>query len=300
MAREVVYLPARRKGLILHGLAGLLFGAASGLAIYLATQQTVGSKFVLLILLSLVLLIPFGVSIYNGYALARASYSLERDGLRLRWGLRAEDVPIVDIEWIRKSSELAYHLPLPFMRFPGALLGVVNAPGLGEVEFMAADAAALVLIATPRRVFAISPVNPGQFISDFQRNLELGSLSPIRSATTLPAAYLQTVWADARARILLLLGLILSLALFILTSLIISTRTSISLGYTASGAPVEPGPPEQLLLLPVLGALAYAADLLVGLYFYRHLPFRPAAYLLWTASVLTPLLLLVAVFFLTG
>lgn len=294
-----VYYPARKKGLFFHILAALFFAALSGISMWLAIRQAVGSYFVLLLILSLGLVVPFAVSAYNGYSLAQASYVLERDGLLLRWGLRAEDIPIVEVEWVRPATELAYHLKLPFMRFPGAVLGTVNSEGLGLVEFLASDFNALVLIATPRKIFAISPANPAQFISDFQRNLELGSLSPIPSATTLPAAYLQSVWADRRARTLMLTGLILSLALFILTSLIIPTRASISLGFTNAGVPIEPGPPEQLLLLPVLGALTFFLDFLAGLYFYRHHPLRPAAFLLWIGGVLTPLLLIAAVLFLT-
>jgi len=44
-------------------------------------------------------------------------------GLRLRWGLRAEDIPLPEIEWIRPASDLGFHLPKPFLSMPGALLG---------------------------------------------------------------------------------------------------------------------------------------------------------------------------------
>ena len=61
--------------------------------------------------------------------------------------------------------------------------------------------------------------------------------------------------------------------------------------------PVKPGPPERLLLLPVLGTFTYVLDLLVGLYLYRFLPLRPVSFLLWVGAVITPVMLIMAVAF---
>jgi hypothetical protein len=53
----------------------------------------------------------------------------------------------------------------------------------------------------------------------------------------------------------------------------------------------------QVLLLPVLAGLAYAADLILGFFFYRQEERRPLAYLLWAGGVITPLAFLIAAFF---
>jgi hypothetical protein len=225
----------------------------------------------------------------------QARYSLERDGLRLRWGLRAEDIPLPDVEWVRPASDLAFRLPLPFLPAPGSILGTINVPDLGPVEFMAADLASMLLIATPHKVYAISPADPQSFVAAFQRVVEMGSLSPLPRATTLPAAYLQFVWSDRLARYLAVTGLLLTVTLFVVVGLVIPSHSSIALGWTSSGVPIEPGPPERLLLLPVLGTFTYVLDLLLGLYLYRFLPLRPVSFLLWVAAVITPVLLIVAV-----
>jgi hypothetical protein len=291
----LLFLPPRRQGLILHSGMALLLAAADAISFFYAAQQAVGSYFVLLLLLSLALLAPFILVCYRGYALMQARYSLERDGLRLRWGLRAEDIPLPDVEWVRPASDLAFRLPLPFLPTPGSILGTINVPDLGPVEFMAADLGSMLLIATPHKVYAISPADPQSFVAAFQRVVEMGSLSPLPSATTLPAAYLQSVWSDRPARYLNLVGLLLTVALFVVVGLVIPSHTSIALGWTSSGVPVKPGPPERLLLLPVLGTFTYILDLLVGLYLYRFLPLRPVSFLLWIASLITPILLIVAV-----
>ncbi len=103
------------------------------------------------------------------------------------------------------------------------------------------------------------------------------------------------MWGDRSARYLILVALLLTVTLFIVVALVIPSRTSIALGWTSSGLPVEPGPPERLLLLPVLCTFTFVLDLLIGLYLYRFLPLRPVSFLLWAGAVITPILLIVAV-----
>lgn len=292
------FLPERRAGLILHTLAFLALAGGTAASVWMATQQQAGANFVLFILLALALFFPVPLVAYRGYALLTAHYSVERDGLRIRWGLRGEDIPLPDIEWVRPASDLAFNLPLPRLSWPGAVLGSLNVRDLGPVEYIGSDRSILLLVATPNRIYAISPADPMAFVRAFQYATEMGSISPLHSFSARPAAFLRGVWGDTPARILVSAGLLLTLALFVLVSLLIPNRATISLGFSASGLPVEPTASAQLLLLPVLCVFAFIADLIGGLYFYRNQP-RPVAYLFWTGGVLTPVMLLVAILFLT-
>jgi len=294
-----LFRPARRAGLILHTIASIVLAAGSTLALWYAFQQQVGLRFALFILVGLLVFIPLPLVIYRGYALLTARYVIERDGLLLRWGLRAEDIPLPDIEWVRSAASLAFDLPLPRLAAPGAIIGVMNVGDLGTVEYMAADRARMLLLATPRRVYAISPADPAAFVDAFRDATEMGSLTPIRSVSVRPAAFLRGVWGDRAARWMLLVALVLTLGLFTLVSLLIPTLAQVSLGYDITSLPVEPGPPATLMLLPVLGIFTFIADLVGGLFFYRYIEQRPVAYLLWGAAILTPLLLLGAVLLIT-
>ncbi len=278
------------------GAAIFLLGSSAGLMI-LALQQQVGALFVFFLLLSLILFAPLPVMIYRTYALSNAYYSLERDGLRIRWGLRAEDIPLPEIEWVRPASDMGFRLPLPWLKVPGAILGTRHSAELGLIEYLASDQDSLILIATPQKVYAISPEDARGFVRAFQYTIELGSLTPLKAYSVLPAAFAQRVWNERPARISLIIGFLLTLALLIYVSLLIPTRGAISLGFTAQLQPAEPGPPERLLLLPVLGLMAYLADLLAGMYFYRRPEDRPTAYMLWISSAFTPILLFLATFF---
>ncbi len=281
--------------MIVHVTAALLLAGVSGFSLWFAFQQALGAYFVLLLIFSLLLLPLVAITVYHSYALQQAAYSLERDGLRLRWGLRAEDIPLPDVEWVRPANELGFDLPLPALHLPGAILGTRHVEGLGIVEFLASDARALLLIATPSKVYAISPDNPGAFMRNVQRAMEMGSIAPISSRTALPAAYLQMVWADRRARALILSGLGITLLLFVIVSVIIPSRPEISLGYTSDVTPMPPTSSDRLFLLPVLASFAFAADLIGGLFFYRRIEQRRVAYLLWASSSMTGLLLILAV-----
>jgi hypothetical protein len=290
--------PPRRTGVIVQVVLALVLSAAVGIALWNATLIQAGLYFVFLLLISLILLFPLGITIYRAYALLQARYSLERDGLRLRWGLRAEDIPLPLIEWVRPASDMGFRMPLPLGALPGGILGTRNIEGLGPVEYMASDIKKMLLIATPEKIFVISPANTSAFIRTFQRSNELGSLSPIPSRTALPATFFRRVLSDQPARIMMVAGLVLTVILFVTVSLLIPTRAEVVLGFDSQGQPLDTTASDWLLLLPVLATFAYIVDLIGGLYFFRNPPGQPIAYLLWTAGMITPLLLLVAVVFL--
>jgi hypothetical protein len=288
-----VFLPPRQNGLVVHvALSSLLLGG-SAFAFWSAVRIGEGGYFVLLMMLGLALLPPAVLAVYRGYALLRAAYFLERNGLRIRWGLRLEDIPLNEIDWVRPAGEVR----LPFAALPGAVLGSQHQAELGEVEFLASDARRLLLVGTVRGVFAVSPADPRAFMRTFQRVMEMGSLDALTPFSARPAMFLRTVWKDRAARWLMLAGLGSTLVLFALASLAIPQREGISLGFDRYGMPHEPIPAVQLLLLPVLAALIWGMDVLLGLYLYRNPQNRPVAYLLWAGCALTPLLLLIALAF---
>jgi hypothetical protein len=297
MSEALAFRPPRQRGILFHSTMILALGSTSVLAFLVGMNQQSPRNFVLLLILSLLLFAPLPWIVYRIYALIRAHYRLERDGLRLRWGLRAEDIPLPEVEWVRRSEDLAASLPIPPLSWPGAMLGMVNTADLGPVEYMASTARSLVLIATPGRVYAISPEDPQAFLYNFQRTLEMGSLTPLPSSSVLPAAYLTQIWRDRLARIFLMSGAALTVLLFVAVSLIIPGRALASLGFSPAGAPLSPVPSAQLLLLPILGAFMFLVDLATGLFFYRRQQHRVIAYIVWASSVAASLLLGAALLF---
>ncbi|MCE1253443.1 MAG: PH domain-containing protein [Anaerolineae bacterium] len=292
MFQPGIFLPEKRSGLVFQIGLALFFLALSGLGFLMASQQEEGFYFMLWMAAALLFLPPAVLLIYRAYALFQARYVLEREGLRLRWGLRAEDIPISRIEWIRPVNELGFDLDFPLIRWPGALVGVETTDGLGPVEFMASDAERLLLVATPEKIYAISPEDTKNFLRQFQLMIELGSLSELPSFSAQPTVFMQQIWTDRFARLLILIGLGATFLLFIFVSVYIPTRPWVSLGFDAAGQPMPPGPPETLLLFPVLAGVLFGVDLGVGFYFYRREGSALLAYITWGSSVIIPVLLL--------
>lgn len=199
--------------------------------------------------------------------------------------------------WVRPASESGLSVPLPLIRWPGAILGTRRLPDGARLEFLAGNARHLVLIATMERIYAISPEEPGEFLQVYENLMEMGSLVHLPARSIYPAFLLARVWTDRLARALLLAGAGLAFALLIIVSFAIPTSDTISLGFGPQGGQRDPVPSVQLLLLPVLNAFFFLVDLLLGMLLYRRGYSQLLAYLLWGSGVLTGLLFLVAVLF---
>src|SRR5512137_1790452 len=120
--------PPRQRGLVIHIVLAILLGAISGLALWLTFQTPVGLLFAVYVLLFFATAIPTPFLAYRAYALTRANYFLDRNTLRLVWGLRAEDIPVTDVEWIRPVAGLLAPINLPWFRLPGGILGMTRQP----------------------------------------------------------------------------------------------------------------------------------------------------------------------------
>jgi hypothetical protein len=87
--------------------------------------------------------------------------------------------------------------------------------------------------------------------------------------------------------------------LLALVSFIIPTTPTISLRFDVNGTPLEYVPSVQLMVLPVLNTSFFIGDFLIGLFLYRKYENQQLAYLLWGSSVLTGILFLGALMFIS-
>ncbi|MEW6718261.1 MAG: PH domain-containing protein [Chloroflexota bacterium] len=297
MSERFSFSPPRRTGVLLHGALIILFTAVGVLGILYAAQASVVPLFLLYLLPSLIALgLVFWLS-FRLFSLIRSEYTLERNGVSLRWGFRVEEIPMFDVRWVRLADEVSYRLPLPPLRLPGAIVGRRRSAALGEIEYIAATTRGLVLIATSKRIYAISPSDLETCISAYRYLAELGSLEPIEAHSLYPVGLFVRVWSTQWVRFLLLAGAFLGLILFVGVSLVVIFRPEVSLGFDATGQPLPPLPAVRLFLFPVLNSMAFFVDLFLGLIVFRQEATRPLAYLLWCAGLLTSLLFLVAMFF---
>ena len=295
--KQVNFPPSRQRGVAVHTILLVLSFLATGALAFLASRTPVDFRFMIIILSAALFFSLSLVLLYRLYALQNANYSLEIDHLTLLWGLRVEQIPVSDIEWVRPMTTLAAPLRLPLFRLPGSILGNRRHRDLGPVEFLASDEKSLLLVATRRRVFVISPEDVEGFLQNIQRAIEMGSLSPSLSQSVYPSSVVGLAWESSLVRYLWLAGLLLNIGLLAWISLISPDLGKISLGFLPSGAPDQAVPGSALILLPIVSLFVYIAGWLAGLSFYRREDQRSLANIVWTSGVFSTLLFLVAVLF---
>lgn len=294
---EFVFQPVRRAGTIFQAIVLTIMISAGLVGFWQAFQARIGPAFLLWLLPVLAAFIVVPVLAYRFYALQHATYTLGREGIRLRWGLRAEEIPIASILWVNLAVELSAPLPPPRLYWPGGVLGRRHLLGAGEVEFMASTTKDLVVIATTGKYYAISPETSENFILAFQRCIEMGSLSPLPARSAYPTLLLIRVWQSRTARALLLGGMLLSMALLVWVSLVIPGRGQVVFGFRPGSQSGDLVPAVRLLLLPILNTFFFLIDFFLGLFYFRREERQSISYLVWGAGVLTPLLFLIAVWF---
>lgn len=300
MTNQQVFRPPRTAGFLLH--VGLFLVLLAGIVILMIQifSRPVGWSLALYLIGSLLLIVLLPFIAYRGYALLHASYTIERDGLRVRWGLRSEDVPLTEVLWVREAADLVVPLRLPRFSLPGAILGESKHEELGRMEFIASDASSLVIVSAFNKTFILSPEDPADFTRRFQRVIEMGSLAPISPHTAVPAAFFKQVFKDRLGKVLVPFSVALAILVMLITSLLIPFKELMPLGYDRTGQPLEAVPSSRLLLLPVIGLIMNLIDLIGGFYAYRRPETRVTAYFLWAAGIITSLLLLIAVLLLIG
>jgi len=289
--------PPKKNGLIVHGIIILVLAVIAIIAFINLTRVDVGPAFLISLLIALFSFTPIPFLAYRAYSLRQADYYLDRDSLAINWGLRVEDIPLSDIEFIRSVDDLTHPLTLPALPIPGGLLGTRRHPDLGAVEFLASDAKKLLIVATAKRVFIISPENPSGLAQTFARATELGSITPAEAKSIYPSFVVTQAWESGLARYLWLSGLFLNIGLFVWASLIIPSTPFVSLGPQFSGSTLETVPSSQLIIFPLAGLLLSVVGWIAGLYFYRWEKERVLAFIVWGSSTFTSLLFLLAVLF---
>lgn len=294
MDYPITFYPRRRAGFLFHLFALALLLAGGGYALWQAANAQMGTTFVVYLLPASLAILIAGQLLFSLYGLWTASYTLDRDGVRLRWGLRAEDIPGDAILWVASEREVPFRLRFPFIRWPGAVVGARRIPE-GRLEFMSDRSRNLVLIATLNGIYVVSPDRLAEFLKVFGAIAEQGVIAPLEAHSEDTSDLLAGFWADLPARYLVIAGLSLAVLLTLSTIFLAAGRETVVLH--PGSLIMEPVvlPAVRIMLLPVLNTLFAVIDLGLGLLFYRSHFLRPLAYLMWIAGVSSGILFSIAV-----
>lgn len=293
------FFPSRARGTIILGSILILFLTLAGMFFWLSAMTPVGWLFALYLAGGIISCLPLPMLSYRLTALIRAYYALDRNRLTIHWGLRTEILPLNMIEWFRPLEDLTTPLPTPPIPLPGAYIGSRMVEGLGKVEFLADSFLNGLMIATSQSIFVISPADLNEFMAAFHRWIEMGSLDEIRAESIQPSFVLGKLWDDKLARALVLASFALGTILLLWVIALITSAPSIYMGSMQTGEQAFRVPSIRLVIYPILFGFIFIMDLIGGTYFYRREDQKYAAYLMWSGGVITPLLILITLFFTT-
>jgi hypothetical protein len=294
------FFPARRRGYLF--LTGVLIILSLGgiIAVWVSIHSRTSAGFLSLFIPSLLILCTVPILIYYLYALRNACYLIERDGIRLHWGLRQEDIPITEIQWMHPADKLETRLPLPLVRLPGAVLGSRKIRQGGEIEYLASSTKNLIVIARIDKAYALSPSRPAEFINTYQRFTEMGSFIPFDPQSVYPSHILNLVWKSTPARLLIISGALICISLLGMVAIGITSGEDIHLRFLSDGTPGEAIPAIRLLLLPLMNTFFFLVDLFAGLYFFLDNRKGYIAYLLWGSGLLTAIIFMSGALYILG
>jgi len=290
------FYPPRKAGVIFHVISILVIVLCGVIGISRITSTQLGPVFFiyLILIISAILLVP--LLIYRLSYLQNAVYILERDSLRLQWGLRVEVIPSSTILWVQKADDLTEPIHYPWLRWPGSVLGTRRLSGDTPVEFLASSSRDLVLVATYECVYAISPREPEVFVNTYQGLTELGSLGSPEHKSEHPTSLLTNAWTTPSSRIMILTSILFNLVLIIWIGLVTPTSENLSLLFSQNSIPRGNLPRIRLTVFPMLNTLFLIINIISGLFLFRRENQRPLAYLLWGTSILVTILFLAATF----
>lgn len=290
------FYPPRKAGVIFHVISILVLILCGVIGIVRITSTQPGPVFIiyLFLIISAILLVP--LLIYRLSYLQNAVYILERDSLRLQWGLRVEVIPSSTILWVQKADHLTEPIRYPLLRWPGSVLGTRRLSRDTPVEFLASSSRDLVLVATYECVYAISPSEPEVFVNTYQGFTELGSLSSPEHRSEHPTSLLTNAWTTPTSRNMILTSILIHVILIIWIGLTTPTNSNLELLFSQNAVPDVYTPRVRLTVFPMINTLFLTINIVAGLFIFRREKQRPLAYLLWGTSIVVSILFLVATF----
>jgi len=290
MEERRVFYPPKQAGTIFHVLVILILTSGGAWGIWGTSNAQVALRLLPYLALIILFLITVPFLFYRLYSLHRSAYVLERGGIQLFWGWRSENIPMDQVLWVYQENDLEVPPQLPWIHWPGAVIGTRRFQRGPMVEFLASRNKDLVIIAVGDDYYAISPQDSAGFVQVYNSLAELGMLSPLVSESSRPALVLEELSTRRPLLGILIAGGLLNISLLVWTLLVIPKRQEISLGFSAIGIPHEPLESVRLILFPIINTTAYLGNLVLGLFLFRNQENRLLAYILWGGSILIALL----------
>lgn len=291
---EKDFSPPKSRSLIINGLIAALLVAA--ILFFLISGSLTGQGWLAIIFIGvgLLLLIPLTLAIYRIITISTTVYSLTREALEVKWGLRRELIPMAEIEWVHPVSDFETPLPLGFTLIRGSYYGETNIKGLGKTVFAATAPDQMVLVKLSQAYLVISPDDKLAFTDTYKQLSQLGNLQQIQPESEDLRMLWQRVMNDRYAKRSLLGGAISFLVLILSTAIIVGLLQQVV------WVSMEVVPSSRLFLLALIGLFFSILNTLTGLFLYlQERTGKVVVYLIWTWTILINVILNLAMIFMS-
>ncbi|HBO33737.1 MAG TPA: hypothetical protein DD636_03210 [Anaerolineaceae bacterium] len=288
------FSPQKGKSLAINGVVAALLIAAILFFLISGSMRGQGWLSIVFIGVGLLLLVPLALAIYRIITISTTIYSLSRDALEVKWGLRRELIPMREITWVHPVSDFETPLPLGFTLVKGSYYVETSIKGLGKTLFVATAPEQMVLIKLSEAYLVISPKDKLAFTEDYKQLSQLGSLQSIQPESE----NLRMLWGrvmDERVAKRLLLGGAISFFV-----LLISTAIIVGLQQQVVWVSMETVPSSRLFLLALIGLFFSILNTLIGLFLYlQERAGKTVVYLILGWSILINIILTMAMIFMS-
>jgi hypothetical protein len=204
--------PPRALGVIIGGvISAWAFGLAIGAAIA-AVGGTVEFKTFLAWVICGVLAVLGALFAYWAWALFTLSYTIGREHLTIRWGLRRIDIPIGNIQRMIPGRTV-YDANVQGLNWWGCHVGHADVTRVGYTLFYSTHSSPdeLLYVVTSGEAFGLTVLDQAAFAEEVQANAALGpSIGELqRAASSGLAAF--PIWRDNTSKTLAFLSLLAAL-----------------------------------------------------------------------------------------
>ena len=288
------FSPPKSKSLAINSLVTALLVAAILFLLISGSMGGQGWLSIIFIGAGLVLLIPLALAVYRIITIATTVYSLSRDALEVKWGLRRELIPLREIAWLHPVSDFETPLPLKFALVRGSYYGETNIKGLGKTLFVATTPEQMVLVKLSEAYLVISPEDKLAFTEAFKQLSQLGSLQSIQPESENLDMLWRRVMDDHAAKRLLLGAAGSFFVLLLSTAIIVGVLQQVV------WVSMETVPSSRLFLLAFIGLFFSILNTLTGLFLYlQERAGKNVVYLILGWSILINIILTLAMIFMS-
>ena len=230
--------------------------------------------------------------------LAATRYHVDEDTLYIDWGRMRQAVPLADIRYSVLGEDLAEVNGFHGIRWPGCCVGhgyITDRAGKfvdrETIFFATRPVRRQLLLITEAVAYGISPIDSGNFadcLGALKGTKYIGRGERRGSEMNLID---WRIWRDRPAQIMLAAALLLNSALFAYLALIYGQLpVTVPLHFAQSGLVDRVAAPSNLFVLPLLGALTWLTNGVIGSIFYQDQERQLLAFLLWAAAIVMQVL----------